>query len=81
MAYHGSTRRSAGEVEADRNNLAAWVENQRKAGVNVPGWKLARLQGYEDALDALEEASLHNLVLRKKMRQHPDRRLRSWAIT
>src|SRR5262249_18225024 len=53
MAYHGSLRRSAREAEADRNSLAEWVEKQRQAGADVPGWKLARLRGDEDALAAL----------------------------
>jgi hypothetical protein len=53
MAYHGSLRRSAREAEADRKGLAEWVEKQRRAGADVPGWKLARLRGYEDALAEL----------------------------
>jgi hypothetical protein len=55
MTYHGALRRSAREVEADRNGLAEWVDKQQQTGVDVPGWKLARLQGYEDALAALAE--------------------------
>jgi hypothetical protein len=57
MAYHGSLRRSAREAEADRKGLAEWVEYRRRMGGAVPGWKLARLQGYEDALAALGGAS------------------------
>jgi hypothetical protein len=53
MAYHGALRRSAHEAEADRKSLAEWIEKQRQSGADVPGWKLARLQGYEDALAAL----------------------------
>jgi hypothetical protein len=53
MAYHGALRRSVVEVEADRKDLVAWVEAQRQVGAVVPGWKLARLQGYADALASL----------------------------
>jgi hypothetical protein len=53
MAYHGALKRSAREAETDRHGLAEWVAKQRQAGAEVPGWKLARLQGYEDALVAL----------------------------
>jgi hypothetical protein len=53
MAYHGALRRSAHEVEADHKSLAEWVESQRQGGADMPNWKLARLQGYADALAAL----------------------------
>jgi hypothetical protein len=56
MAYHGALRRSAREVEADRKSLAEWVERQQQTGAEVPGWKVARLQGYEADSPSSEDA-------------------------